>query len=110
MTEIKIIKTKEDYDAALKLIEVLMANDPNPESDEGEKLSLLTTLVEDYESKVFSRSLPDPIEAIKFRMEQANLKAADLIPYFGTRSRVSEVLLKWCEHLRLVLVSQQKYL
>lgn len=92
MTEIKIIKTKEDYDAALKLIEVLMANDPNPESDEGEKLSLLTTLVEDYESKVFSKSLPDPIEAIKFRMEQANLKAADLIPYFGTRSRVSEVL------------------
>lgn len=92
MTEIKVIKTKEDYVAALKLIEVLIVNDPDPESNEGEKLSLLTTLVEDYESKMFPDSLPDPIEAIKFRMEQANLKAVDLIPYLGSRSRVSEVL------------------
>lgn len=92
MTEIKIIKTKEDYNAALKLIEVLIGNDPDPESEEGEKLSLLTTLVEDYESKTFPESLPDPIEAIKFRMEQTNLKPADLVPYIGSRSRVSEIL------------------
>lgn len=92
MTDIKIIKTKEDYEAALKLIEQLMIADPNPDSDEGEKLGLLATLVRDYETKVFPEFLPNPIEAIKFRMEQANLKPADLIPYIGSRSRVSEIL------------------
>ncbi len=92
MNEIKIIRTKEDYDAALKLIESLVDIDPMPESEEGERLALLTTLVKDYESRVFPESLPDPIEAIKFRMEQAGLKPADLVPYLGSRSRVSEIL------------------
>ena len=92
MDEIKRIKTKDDYTAALRLIEVLMANDPHPDSDEGEKLNLLATLVGDYESKAFPETLPDPVEAIKFRMEQSNLKPADLIPFIGSRSRVSEIL------------------
>lgn len=92
MDEIKKIRTEEDYKAALKLVELLMANDPDPDSDEGERLNLLVALVENYESKVFPATLPDPIEAIKFRMEQADLKPADLIPYLGSPSRVSEIL------------------
>jgi len=92
MTDIKIIKTEKDYQDALALISELMAKDPEPESEEGERLSLLATLVADYESKTFPITLPDPIDAIKFRMEQAGLKPADLIPYIGSRSRVSEIL------------------
>lgn len=92
MSNIKVIKTGEDYREALELIDALMANDPDPESEDGEKLTLLSALVEDYESKVLPESLPGPVEAIKFRMEQEDLKPADLIPYLGSRSRVSEVL------------------
>jgi HTH-type transcriptional regulator / antitoxin HigA len=92
MIEIKVIKTETDYREALNSIEALMAKDPDPESAEGEQLELLSTLVSDYESKTFPATLPDPIEAIKFRMEQADLKPADLIPYIGSRSRVSEIL------------------
>lgn len=92
MNKIRIIKTEHDYQEALKLVENLMASDPNPDSTEGEQLNLLTTLIQDYEARVFPESLPDPIEAIKFRMEQADLKPADLVPYIGSRSRVSEIL------------------
>lgn len=92
MIDIRVIKTEKDYREALDYIEALMAADPDPESDEGEKLSILSTLVADYESKTFPEKLPDPIEAIQFRMEQAGLKPADLIPYIGSRSRVSEIL------------------
>lgn len=92
MSKIKVIKTEQDYQEALKLVEELIGHDPNPDSAEGEQLSLLTTLIKDYESKAFPKSLPDPIEAIKFRMEQVGLKPADLIPYIGSRSRVSEIL------------------
>lgn len=92
MVEIKVIKTEHDYREALKGIEALMAKDPDPESAEGDQLELLSTLVADYESKFFPATLPDPVEAIKFRMEQAGLKPADLVPYIGSRSRVSEVL------------------
>lgn len=92
MTEIKVIKTEEDYKNALKLIEELIDKNPDPESKDGEKLSLLSTLVTDYETRNFPSSLPSPVEAIKFRMDQADLKPADLIPYIGSRSRVSEIL------------------
>lgn len=92
MIEIKVIKTEQDYHDALKLIETLMIKDPDPESEEGEQLNLLATLAADYESKNFPTTLPDPIEAIKFRMDQAGLKPVDLIPYIGSRSRVSEIL------------------
>jgi len=92
MDKIKIIKTEQDYKEALKLLEELMGRDPNPDSAEGEQLNLLTTLIQDYEAKAFPETLPDPIEAIKFRMEQVGLKPADLIPYIGSRSRVSEIL------------------
>ena len=92
MNKIKIIKTERDYEEALKLVEYLIIRDPEPDSTEGEQLSLLSALIQDYEARVFPEILPDPIEAIKFRMEQANLKPADLIPYIGSRSRVSEIL------------------
>ena len=92
MSKIKIIKTEQDYQEALKLDEELMNRDPNPDSTEGEQLSLLSTLIQDYETRTLPESFPDPIEAIKFRMEQANLKPTDLIPYIGSRSRVSEIL------------------
>jgi len=92
MIQIKVIKTEKDYEEALKLVEDLMSRDPNPDSEEGEQLNLLSTLIQDYEVRAFPETLPNPIDAIKFRMEQAGLKPADLIPYLGSRSRVSEIL------------------
>lgn len=92
MDDIKIIKTKEDNDRALRLIEALVERDPEPGSADADRLTLLTALVKDYESKHFPESLPDPIEAIRFRMEQADLKPADLVPYIGSAGRVSEIL------------------
>jgi HTH-type transcriptional regulator / antitoxin HigA len=91
-TKIKVIKTEEEYKKSLELIEELMLKDPDPDSEESEKLNLLVALVKDYESNAFPESLPDPIDAILFRMEQQNLKPRDLIPYMGSRSKVSEVL------------------
>jgi HTH-type transcriptional regulator/antitoxin HigA len=92
MSKIKVIKTEQDYQEALKLIEELIGRDPDPDSAEGEQLNLLSTLIQDYEARAFPEALPNPIEAIKFRMDQAGLKPADLIPYLGSRSRVSEIL------------------
>ncbi|MBO1224619.1 MAG: ImmA/IrrE family metallo-endopeptidase [Candidatus Scalindua sediminis] len=92
MNKIKVIKTEKDYEDALELIEKLMSLDPDPDSEEGEQLSLLSALIQDYEARAFPQTLPSPIEAIKFRMEQAGLKPTDMIPYIGSRSRVSEIL------------------
>lgn len=92
MNKIKVIKTEKDYEEALKLVETLMGRDPDPNSEEGEQLSILSALIEDYETRAFPETLPNPVDAIKFRMEQANLKPADLVPYIGSRSRVSEIL------------------
>src|SRR4030042_2068008 len=92
MDKIRVIKTEQDYQEALKLAEELIAHDPSPDSAEGEQLSLLGTLIQDYEARAFPETLPNPIEAIKFRMDQAGLKPVDLIPYLGSRSRVSEIL------------------
>jgi len=88
----KAIKTEADYHDALERIESLMGDDPGEGTPNANELEVLTLLVEDYESKRFSSSLPDPIEAIKFRMDQQNLAQRDLVPYIGSRSKVSEVL------------------
>ena len=86
----RLIKTEEDYTLALKRIEALMdAEAKTPEADE---LELLVTLVEMYEEKHYPIDLPDPVEAIRFRMEQLGLKQQDLIPFMGSRSKVSEVM------------------
>ena len=89
---IKVIKTESDYDAALAAIEELIDRDPDQGTPEADKLEVLSLLVEKYESGNFPSSLPDPIEAIKFRMEQQKLTQRDLIPFIGSRSKVSEVL------------------
>jgi HTH-type transcriptional regulator/antitoxin HigA len=86
----KIIKTEQDYDTALARISDLM--DADPGTPEGDELDLLVTLVELYEKKTHPVGLPDPIEAIKFRMEQMGMKHKDLILFIGSRSKVSEVL------------------
>lgn len=92
MEKIKVIKNEMDYQEALKLADNLVCKDPDPNSDEGEQLAILCTLVQDYERKTFPDTIPDPIDAIKFRMEQVGLKQIDLVPYIGSRSRVSEIL------------------
>ncbi len=86
----KLIKTKTDYEAALTRIEEIFHS--KPRSPEGDELDLLVTLVELYEEKAYPIDLPDPVSAIRFRMNQQGLKAKDMIPYIGSASKVSEVL------------------
>lgn len=86
----KIIRTEEEYQAALAHLETLM--DAIPGSPEEDELDLFALLVEKYEEEHFPIDLPDPIEAIKFRMEQQGLTRKDLVAYIGSQSKVSEVL------------------
>lgn len=86
----KIIKTEEEYQEARATLEKLM--DALPGSPEEEKLELLALLIENYEKERFPIGLPDPIEAIMFRMEQQGLTRKDLERYIGSQSKVSEVL------------------
>jgi len=88
--EIKPIKTKADCRSALKEIEALMGAERD--SPEGERLDVLVTLVEAYERKHYRLDLPDPVEAIKFRMEQKQMTPKDLVPMIGRLNRVYEVL------------------
>jgi HTH-type transcriptional regulator/antitoxin HigA len=88
--EIKPIRTKTDYRDALQQIESLMTAKAN--SPEGDRLDVLTTLVEAYERAHFPMDLPDAVEAIKFRMEQSGLTVKDLEPVIGRKNRVYEVL------------------
>lgn len=88
--DVKPIRTEEDYDAALARIEEIWdAEMGTPESDE---LDVLSILVEAYEEKHHPIDPPDPVEAIKFRMEQMGLSRKDLEPFIGHRGRVAEVL------------------
>ena len=88
--DIKPIRTKADYRAALKGIESLMMAKAN--SPEGDRLDVLTTLVEAYERKHFPMDLPDAVDAIKFRMEQSGLTVEDLEPVIGRKNRIYEIL------------------
>ncbi len=90
MNAIKPLRTEEDLDAAVARIEEIF--DAEPGSPEEDELAVLVDLVELYESKHHAIEYPDPISAIEFRMEQANLTQRDLEPYIGSRSKVSEVL------------------
>jgi len=87
---IKPIKCEADYDAALTRVDDLM--DAQPGSPEGDELDILVTLIEKYEAQHCPIDPPNPVDAIRFRMEQYNLKDKDLIPYIGQSGRVSEVL------------------
>jgi HTH-type transcriptional regulator/antitoxin HigA len=86
----RLIKTDADYQRALARIETLF--DAKPGTSEGDELDLLATLVDLYEKQTFPIGLPSPVAAIRFRMEQQGLKNKDLIPFFGSASKVSEVL------------------
>ena len=89
---IRPIKTEEDYNNTLSQIESLM--DAKSNTVQMDELEILTTLVEAYEEQHYKIDAPDPIEAIKFRMEQDGLKQKDLISIVGSKSRVSEILNK----------------
>jgi HTH-type transcriptional regulator / antitoxin HigA len=88
--DIAPIKTKRDYRRTLKAIEGLMNAKRN--TPEGDRLDVLVTLVEAFERKHFPLDLPDPVEAIKYHMDQKGLQPRDLIPFIGSRNRVHEVL------------------
>jgi len=91
----KILKTEQEYNEACERIYALISDNENaiePDSPEGEELELLSLLVENYEREHYPIEAPNPIEAIKFRMEQMNLKQIDVAPLFGGKTRVSEVL------------------
>ncbi|MDP2369387.1 helix-turn-helix domain-containing protein [Rhodoferax sp.] len=90
--DIRPIHTKADYRAALKIVSALVDADPKRGTPEADRLEVLGTLLEAYEARHYPLELPDPIEAIKFRMEQQGLSAKDLTPMIGGLNRVYEVL------------------
>ena len=86
------IKTEKDHEKALERLEQIF--DAKQGTNEGDELEILSILIEKYEDKYYPIDLPDPIEAIKFRMEQLGLKQNDLTEVIGFKSRVSEILNK----------------
>lgn len=88
--EIKPIKSEQDYNQAIKRLEVIF--DAKPDSPEGDELEVLGILVDQFENDHFPIGLPDPIEAIKFRMDQMGYNQTDLANIFGMKSRASEIL------------------
>jgi HTH-type transcriptional regulator/antitoxin HigA len=90
MSELKPIRDEKDYDDALALLKELWGAASG--TPEGDKLDILATLIDAYEAKAHPIDLPDPIEAILFRMEQQGLTRKDLEPILGSRGRVAEVL------------------
>ena len=88
--KLKILKTEEDYQQALKQLEKVF--DAPADSEQGDEAELLMLLIENYESKHYPIGPPDPIEAIKFRMEQMDMQKKDLAEIIGYKSRVTEVL------------------
>lgn len=89
---IRPIRNEQDYKAALKEVSLLFENPPDPNTPEGEQFEVMLTLIESYESKHFPVELPDPVEAVKFRMEQSGLTVRDLTAAIGHPNRVYEVL------------------
>jgi len=88
--EIRPIKTPADYQTTLKEIELLMVAEAD--TPEGDRLDVLVTLIEAYEREHYPINFPDPVEAIKFRMEQQGLTVEDLVPVIGRKNRVYEIL------------------
>lgn len=88
--DIKPIKTERDYQKALKRLEAIF--DARPGTAEGDELEILSILIDQYEKEHYPIEAPDPIEAIKFRMEQMGYKQKDLARVIGYKSRVSEIL------------------
>jgi HTH-type transcriptional regulator / antitoxin HigA len=86
------LHTADDYQAALKLVSAYFDDEPAAGSEASDHFEILITLIEAYEAKHYPMALPDPIEAIKFRMEQQGLSVADMEPYLGKPNRVYEIL------------------
>ena len=86
------IRTESDYETALRMISAYVDNEPEPGSEDGDRFEILVTLVEAYEAKHYPIEPPDPIDAIRFRMEQGGLTVKDLVPSIGQLNRVYEVL------------------
>lgn len=89
---IKPIRSEDDYRAALAQASAWFDNEPEPGTAEGDAFEVLLTLIEAYEAKHFPVDLPDPVEAIRFRMEQSGLTVKDLEPAIGRSNRVYEIL------------------
>jgi HTH-type transcriptional regulator / antitoxin HigA len=89
-TEVRPIRSEDDYEAALAEVERLWG--ARSDTPEGDRLDVLATLIDAYETERYPMDPPDPIEAIKFRMEQQGLSRRDLEEIIGTRTRVAEVL------------------
>ncbi|MFC3809417.1 helix-turn-helix domain-containing protein [Lacihabitans lacunae] len=87
---IRPIKTEQDYNASIKRVEELWG--AKKDTAEGDELDLLVTLIESYEMKHYPIAPPDPIDAIKFRMEQMGISRTEMVKYLGSQNRVSEIL------------------
>jgi HTH-type transcriptional regulator/antitoxin HigA len=92
MKPLKPIRNEEEYDEALREIEPFFDSEPEPDTPEGNHFEILAMLIEDYEAKHWPVDAPDPVEAIKYRMEQSELKPKDLAPMIGNMNRVYEIL------------------
>lgn len=90
--EVRAIRNEATYRATLAQVSALIDLDPAPETPEGEQLEVLGTLVQAYEAQHYPIVPPDPIEAIKFHMDNTGLCVGDLVPYIGPRHRIYEVL------------------
>lgn len=90
--ELKVIKTEEEFDRAVDRAHELHEMNPAPDSPEDNELEVLVVLIDDYQQAHHSLPEADPIELIRFMMDQNNLKQKDLVPYIGFEGRVSEVL------------------
>ena len=90
--DIRPIKTERDYEQALVRLEIIF--DASQNSNEGDEAEILTVLIDNYENQYYPIEAPDPIEAIKIRMEDLNIKQKDLVGIIGGKSRVSEILNK----------------
>lgn len=106
--DIRPIKTDTDYRSALRTVEALMT--AQPDTEEGDRLDVLVTLIEAYERAHFPMDLPDAVEAIKFRMEQQGLTIDDLVPAIGRKNRVYEILARRRPlTLRMIQALRERY-
>ena len=90
--EVKAIRTNADYRDALREVSALIDLNPDRDSPDGERLEVIGTLLQAYEAEHYPVDPPDPIEAIRFRMDQSGLGVKDLVPFIGPLNRVYEVL------------------
>src|ERR1039458_1189130 len=100
---LKPIRSKKEYKAALNRIYDLFRSELKVNSDEYNELDIISILVENYESKRFAIELPDPIEAIKFRLEQLNMELSALVEILGSKSRASEILNKNGYNIKFII-------